>query len=134
MQSAQASREKPPIGPVLESYGWDGISTGHGGWRTTRCPFHEDRHPSARINEDEGCFRCFPCEISGDAWDIVQQVEGIGFEDAKRRVESITGHDGSSLSRRAGSQPASSKLPLWARDKPSRDRALSARAGGRKLC
>lgn len=38
-----------------------------------RCPFHDDRHPSASINEHG--FVCFPCEITGDAIKLVRREE-----------------------------------------------------------
>jgi DNA primase len=127
---------KPAIGTVLESYGWDGRATGYGSWRSTRCPIHQDRNPSARVNEDEGFFRCFVCEINGDAYDVVMIADGITFPDAKDKVKRLTGFDldnPSNHGSRGGSRGphdragvadvkrlTGSKLPKWAQAKHSR--------------
>lgn len=31
------------------------------------CPFHPDSHPSLKVNDSKGIFRCFVCETGGDA-------------------------------------------------------------------
>ena len=34
-------------------------------WRTTLCPFHDDKNPSLRINIRNGAFKCFVCDAKG---------------------------------------------------------------------
>ena len=33
-----------------------------------RCPNHDDRHPSLKLNPNKNCFLCGPCGISGGSW------------------------------------------------------------------
>jgi len=49
-----------------------------------RCPFHDDRHPSASIYEGKDGiwrFRCHGCGVSGDAYDIRSKVTGKTRQD-----------------------------------------------------
>ncbi len=34
-------------------------------WISVKCCFHEDRHPSLRLNLNNGSFRCFGCDARG---------------------------------------------------------------------
>lgn len=124
---------KPPIGPVLSHYHWDGVARGYGAWGNTRCPFHGDRTPSARVNEEEGVFHCYVCDVSGDAYAVVMSVEQCDFMRAKELIREWTGfhvddsggvHHGVRTSDDSNSlYPArlvNSKLPAWARAKHSR--------------
>jgi len=45
------------------------------------CPFHEDRHPSLSINEEEGVFYCFGCGVSGDVFDFLMRWSGKPFSE-----------------------------------------------------
>ena len=38
------------------------------------CPFHEDRHPSMKLNEKY--FYCFGCGATGDVIDLVARLFG----------------------------------------------------------
>jgi DNA primase len=116
---------KPDIRPVLEHYGWDGRVSGYGEWQNTRCPFHGDRNPSARVNEEEGIFHCHVCDYSGDAWEIVKVHENVDFPRAKEIVKELTGFDlaGNSGGRNSGgpaglgTKVVASRLPAWAQAK-----------------
>lgn len=49
----------------------------------TRCPFHADRTPSMKLNEDY--FYCFGCGASGDVIDLAAKLFGLsGYESAKK--------------------------------------------------
>lgn len=48
------------------------------------CPFHDDRHPSLRIDPQKGLYHCFSCGAGGDVFRFVQEKEGCGFSDAIR--------------------------------------------------
>lgn len=47
------------------------------GWAMTRCPFHDDEHPSLAINLENGRFHCKAC---GETGSIVKLVEGLARE------------------------------------------------------
>ena len=47
------------------------------------CPFHHDRHPSLKLNEDY--FFCFGCGAKGDVIDLVARLFDLsGYEAAQR--------------------------------------------------
>ena len=47
------------------------------------CPFHNDRHPSLKLNEDY--FFCFGCGAKGDVIDLVARLFDLsGYEAAQR--------------------------------------------------
>ena len=50
----------------------------------TCCPFHEDRHPSLKLNEDY--FFCFGCGASGDVIDFTARLFGISPKDATEKL------------------------------------------------
>ena len=50
----------------------------------TCCPFHEDKHPSLKLNEDY--FFCFGCGASGDVIDFTARLFGISLKDAAQKL------------------------------------------------
>lgn len=49
----------------------------------TYCPFHEDRHPSLRLNEEY--FFCFGCGATGDVIDFVARLfDLVSYEAAQK--------------------------------------------------
>lgn len=53
------------------------------------CPFHNDRHPSLRVDPQKGLYHCFSCGAGGDALKFVQEQEGCSFGEAVRRCADI---------------------------------------------
>lgn len=73
------------------------IPFGLGGWRKVSCfndPAHPrgDRNPSASVNLTTGRYHCFACGISGDVYDLLGELEGIGFSAAKKQLGHKQGH------------------------------------------
>lgn len=50
----------------------------------TCCPFHRDRHPSMKLNEDY--FFCFGCGARGDVIDFTARLFGISLKDAAEKL------------------------------------------------
>ena len=50
----------------------------------TRCPFHADRTPSMKLNEDY--FYCFGCGASGDVIDLAARLFGLSSYDAAQKL------------------------------------------------
>jgi len=46
------------------------------------CPFHDDKNPSLSVDRDKGLFHCFGCGASGDVFDFLMKIKGIGFSEA----------------------------------------------------
>lgn len=51
----------------------------------TCCPFHEDKHPSLKLNEDY--FFCFGCGASGDVIDFTARLFGLSPYAAAQKLE-----------------------------------------------
>ena len=50
----------------------------------TRCPFHADRTPSMKLNEDY--FYCFGCGASGDVIDLAARLFNLSGYDAAKKL------------------------------------------------
>jgi hypothetical protein len=50
----------------------------------TRCPLHDDKHPSLRLDAERGLWHCFPCAEGGDGIRLVQRVLACSFIEAVR--------------------------------------------------
>lgn len=47
------------------------------------CPFHNDKHPSMKVDRR---FYCFSCGAQGDAIDFVSRYFGIGLKEAAEKI------------------------------------------------
>ena len=50
------------------------------------CPFHNDRHPSMKLNEDY--FFCFGCGVKGDVIDFVARSFDLSSYEAAQKLAS----------------------------------------------
>ena len=67
-----------PMKQAAEHYG---LEVSHSGMAC--CPFHHDRHPSLKLNENY--FFCFGCGAKGDVIDLVARLFNLsGYEAAQR--------------------------------------------------
>ena len=48
------------------------------------CPFHNDRTPSMKLNEDY--FYCFGCGVTGDVIDFVARLFNLSSYDAAKKL------------------------------------------------
>ena len=63
-----------------------GLKVSHNGMAC--CPFHNDRHPSLKLNEDY--FFCFGCGAKGDVIDLVARLFGLSsFEAAQKLAQNF---------------------------------------------
>ncbi|MEX0585845.1 MAG: CHC2 zinc finger domain-containing protein [Pirellulales bacterium] len=46
------------------------------------CPWHDDSRPSLQVNPDRQSWKCWVCNVGGDAFSFVMQREGITFPEA----------------------------------------------------
>ncbi len=58
------------------------------GWTSVHCinPGHPDRSKSGSVNIGRGYFHCHACGLSGDGFDILQDIEGLN---AKQVLETL---------------------------------------------
>ena len=55
---------------------------------TACCPFHDDKHPSMKIDKN---YHCFACGVSGDAVDYVSRMYGLSqYDAALKLIEDFT--------------------------------------------
>ena len=47
------------------------------------CPFHNDKHPSMKVDKR---YYCFGCGVHGDAIDFVANLYGIGMKEAAMKI------------------------------------------------
>ena len=59
-----------------------GLKVSHNGMAC--CPFHNDRHPSLKLNEDY--FFCFGCGAKGDVIDLVARLFNLSSYDAVKKL------------------------------------------------
>ena len=55
-----------------------------------RCPFHNDRNPSMKVDDR---FYCFGCHASGDVIDFTARLFGISLKDAAKKLAEDFGID-----------------------------------------
>lgn len=73
-----------------------GVRIHHGrpGWQKVSCfgsgHYSGDRNPSASVNLGTGHYRCFGCDLAGDAVDLVMQEEGLDFKEALAKMDIVT--------------------------------------------
>ena len=79
MNQFESVKAAVPLRQAAETYG---LSVSRNGM--TCCPFHEDRHPSLKLNKDY--FYCFGCHASGDVIDFTGRLFGISLKDAVTKL------------------------------------------------
>ena len=67
---------------VREAAEMYGIAVGRGGMAC--CPFHDDRHPSMKLNEDY--FYCFGCGATGDVIDFTARLYDLSSKEAAEKL------------------------------------------------
>ena len=58
------------------------------------CPFHAEKTPSFNVNQELGLYRCWGCQVRGDAITFIREVEHLDFVAA---VELLAGRAGITL-------------------------------------
>lgn len=89
---------------VWESYGGRVVGRDSSEWRKALCPIHQEKTPSASVNEDAGKWNCFVCDEHGDVFDLIARMEHLDFRAAVERARSFG-------SRERSSRRGSSLLP-----------------------
>ena len=84
--------------PVKEAAEYYGLEVNRG--NMVCCPFHADRTPSMKLNEDY--FYCFGCGASGDVIDLAARLFNLSGYDAAKKLAAdfgITGQKPSILAK-----------------------------------
>ncbi len=65
------------------------------------CPFHAEKSGSFNVREETGRYKCFGCQVAGDVFNFVQEIENIDFVAA---VEKLAARANISLSYTSGGE------------------------------
>ncbi len=57
------------------------------------CPFHEEKTPSCKINDNLGSFYCFGCGAKGDIFTLYTDLYNYSFQDAVKELAQKAGID-----------------------------------------
>jgi DNA primase len=69
------------------------------------CPFHKEKSPSFKVENERRTYKCFGCGVGGDAFKWLVETEGLTFPEA---VERLAGEAGV-------------ELPKWTPDDEARE-------------
>ena len=69
------------------------------------CPFHNERSPSFKVENERRTYKCFGCNAGGDAFRWLMETEGLTFPEAVERL----------------AQEAGVELPKWSREDEERE-------------
>ncbi len=84
----QDIKERLPIEELVSEY----ISLKRAGVHLKAlCPFHAEKTPSFIVSPDRGTYHCFGCGKHGDIFSFLQEMEGLDFKDALRKLAEKTG-------------------------------------------
>lgn len=79
MNLFETVKEAVTVKQAAEYYG---LNVGRNGMAC--CPFHHDRHPSMKLNEDY--FYCFGCGATGDVIELVSRLFGLSAYEAAQKL------------------------------------------------
>ncbi|MBI5358903.1 DNA primase [Candidatus Amesbacteria bacterium] len=55
------------------------------------CPFHGEKTPSFMVNPELQIFKCFGCQVGGDAFTFLQKIEGMDFYESLQTLAKRAG-------------------------------------------
>ncbi len=57
------------------------------------CPFHKEKSPSFKVENERRNYKCFGCGLGGDAFRWLTETEGLSFPEAVQRLAGEAGVD-----------------------------------------
>src|SRR5580704_6218633 len=55
------------------------------------CPFHKEKSPSFKVENERRMYHCFGCGVSGDAFKWLMESEGLTFPEAVQKLAGEAG-------------------------------------------
>ena len=88
------------------------------------CPFHKEKSPSFKVENERRNYHCFGCGAGGDAFKWLQETEGLSFPEAVQKLGRRSGRRAARLDagRRSAREPSKNRST-----KSSSSRANSSR-------
>jgi DNA primase len=56
-----------------------------------RCPWHDDNRPSLQVNPERQTYRCWVCNLGGDIFSFIEQIERVDFKEALEILADLAG-------------------------------------------
>lgn len=77
---------------VMDRYGVR-YKPSYNGWQSVHCPnedghVHGDKNPSGRLNLTLGGYTCMGCDMKGDGYNLLMEMENLTFPQAKEQLGS----------------------------------------------
>src|SRR5580765_6572894 len=69
------------------------------------CPFHGEKSPSFKVENERRAYKCFGCGVGGDAFKWLIETEGLSFPEAVEKLAAEVGVE----------------LPKWSPDDEARE-------------
>jgi DNA primase len=69
------------------------------------CPFHKEKSPSFKVENERRTYKCFGCGVGGDAFKWTMETEGLNFPEAVEKL----------------AQEAGVELPKWSAEDEERE-------------
>src|ERR1700742_4585899 len=69
------------------------------------CPFHGEKSPSFKVENERHAYKCFGCGVGGDAFKWLVETEGLSFPEAVEKLAAEAGVE----------------LPKWSSDDEARE-------------
>src|ERR1700683_317374 len=69
------------------------------------CPFHKEKSPSFKVENERRTYKCFGCGAGGDAFKWLTETEGLSFPEAVEKLAAEAGVE----------------LPKWSPDDEARE-------------
>ncbi|HEX4157914.1 MAG TPA: DNA primase [Rhizomicrobium sp.] len=70
------------------------------------CPFHKEKSPSFKVENERRSYKCFGCGVGGNAFQWLMEIEGLTFPEAVERLAGDAGVE----------------LPKWSDEDEARER------------
>src|SRR3954465_5699148 len=55
------------------------------------CPFHSEKSPSFKVENERRAYKCFGCGVGGDAFKWLMETEGLSFPESGEKLAGETG-------------------------------------------
>src|SRR5579885_231172 len=55
------------------------------------CPFHKEKSPSFKVENERRLYHCFGCGAGGDAFKWLMEIEGLSFPESVERLAGEAG-------------------------------------------
>lgn len=56
-----------------------------------RCPWHDDSKPSLQVNPERQSYKCWVCDLGGDVFSFIQQIEKVDFKESLQILADLSG-------------------------------------------